>query len=41
MNALKPCLISKDVDVAEACLNLLKELYEAYTIKGVNIKHAA
>jgi hypothetical protein len=40
MNALKPCLISKEIEVADKCLDMLKDLYEVYLEKGANSKYA-
>jgi hypothetical protein len=38
LGALKPCLISKEVKVAESCLALLKDFIAVYLQKGLKIQ---
>jgi len=38
LGALKPCLISKEVTVAESCLALLKDFIQVYMQKGLKME---
>lgn len=36
-NAIKPALISKDINVSEACLNLFETIYEVYKKNNMSL----